>query len=311
MRRPPKCSRDPSGTNGRSGEVHSSLLPCPSTSPIPHRQVCWTAASSSAAPPSRWQRWPCPVLSGRAGARPASPWRMRLAFSSVMLAELPIEEVCARAARLGFEAIDIWCPFGKCKHLTDVVARLGPDGLKELLAKHKLALASFTTYCTGAESGRISRLRGFHRQIRRRRGRARGRDCAWRAAPSVRQVRGVRPHRRGVCTCQTGTRCRSPRNPVWAARAQTSSMGSSASMTEENARRMRHGETGSAMARPDRPDKASAAAVPRRNWRRPNKPAVRDRWTLHGLVEVMNRFYQIFHFSRKGRLSIWWPPHRR
>jgi sugar phosphate isomerase/epimerase len=91
-------------------------------------------------------------LSGRAIAEPASSWRMRLAFSSVMLAELPIEEVCARAARLGFEAIDIWCPFGKCKHLTDVVTRLGPDGLKELLAKHKLALASFTTYRVGPET---------------------------------------------------------------------------------------------------------------------------------------------------------------
>jgi sugar phosphate isomerase/epimerase len=94
-----------------------------------------------------------PFLAGRAIAGPAAPaWRMRLAFSSVMLAELPIEEVCARAAQLGFEAIDIWCPFGNCKHLTDVVARLGPGGLKELLARHKLALASFTTYCTGAEA---------------------------------------------------------------------------------------------------------------------------------------------------------------
>lgn len=91
-------------------------------------------------------------LAGRAMAGPVPPWRMRLAFSSVMLAELPIEEVCARAAGLGFEAIDIWCPFGKCKHLTDVVARLGPSGLKELLAKHKLALAGFTTYRTGAEA---------------------------------------------------------------------------------------------------------------------------------------------------------------
>ncbi len=90
-------------------------------------------------------------LSGRAIAEPVSPWRMRLAFSSVMLAELPIEEVCARAAKLGFEAIDIWCPFDKCKHLADVVTRLGPDGLKELLAKHKLTLASFTTYAVGPE----------------------------------------------------------------------------------------------------------------------------------------------------------------
>jgi sugar phosphate isomerase/epimerase len=90
-------------------------------------------------------------LSGRAIAEPVSPWRMRLAFSSVMLAELPIEEVCARASQMGFEAIDIWCPFDKCKHLADVVARLGPDGLKALLAKHKLALASFTTYRVGPE----------------------------------------------------------------------------------------------------------------------------------------------------------------
>jgi len=91
-------------------------------------------------------------LSGRAIAEPVSPWRMRLAFSSVMLAELPIEEVCARAAQMGFEAIDIWCPFDNCKHLADVVARLGPDGLKALLAKHNLALASFTTYRVGPET---------------------------------------------------------------------------------------------------------------------------------------------------------------
>ena len=90
-------------------------------------------------------------LSGRAIAEPVSPWRMRLAFSSVMLAELPIEEVCARAAQMGFEAIDIWCPFDNCKHLADVVARLGPDGLKALLAKHNLALVSFTTYRVGPE----------------------------------------------------------------------------------------------------------------------------------------------------------------
>lgn len=77
---------------------------------------------------------------------------MRLAFSSVMLAGLSIEDVCARAAKLGFEAIDIWCPFDNCTHLADVAARLGPDGLKELLAKHKLTLGSFTTYTTKAEA---------------------------------------------------------------------------------------------------------------------------------------------------------------
>lgn len=93
-----------------------------------------------------------PGLAGRAAAAPTTPWRMRLAFSSVMLTGLPIEEVCARAAKLGFEAIDIWCPFGKCTHLADVVSRLGPDGLKELLARHKLELASFTTYRTKMEA---------------------------------------------------------------------------------------------------------------------------------------------------------------
>jgi sugar phosphate isomerase/epimerase len=92
------------------------------------------------------------ALAGHARATPTPAWRMRLAFSSVMLAELPIEEVCARAAKLGFEAIDIWCPFDNCKHLADVVARLGPDGLKQLLAKHQLALASFTTYTTKTEA---------------------------------------------------------------------------------------------------------------------------------------------------------------
>ena len=93
-----------------------------------------------------------PGLSGLARAAPATSWRMRLAFSSVMLAELPIEEVCARAAKLGFEAIDIWCPFDRCKHLADVVARLGSEGLKQLLAKHQLTLASFTTYTTEKEA---------------------------------------------------------------------------------------------------------------------------------------------------------------
>jgi sugar phosphate isomerase/epimerase len=92
------------------------------------------------------------ALVGHARAMPAAPWRMRLAFSSVMLAELPIEEVCAQAAKLGFEAIDIWCPFDNCKHLTDVIDRLGPDGLKQLLSKHQLALASFTTYVTKKEA---------------------------------------------------------------------------------------------------------------------------------------------------------------
>ena len=94
-----------------------------------------------------------PSLMGLARGAPATAWKMRLAFSSVMLAELPIEEVCERAAKLGFEAIDIWCPFDRCKHLAEIVARLGPDGLKQLLAKHQLTPASFTIYTTDKEAG--------------------------------------------------------------------------------------------------------------------------------------------------------------
>jgi len=93
-----------------------------------------------------------PGLSGLARAAQEPAWRMRLALSSVMFAEIPIEDVCARAATLGFDAIDIWCPFDRCKHLSDVAKRLGPDGLQQLLAKHKLALGSFTTYCTPSEA---------------------------------------------------------------------------------------------------------------------------------------------------------------
>ena len=74
---------------------------------------------------------------------------MKLAFSSIMFGEMPFEEVCQRAAKLSFEAIDIWPPFGKCRHLDDVVKRLGPEGLKELLANHKLRLGSFSVYNAG------------------------------------------------------------------------------------------------------------------------------------------------------------------
>jgi sugar phosphate isomerase/epimerase len=52
---------------------------------------------------------------------------------------------------LGFEAIDIWSPYQNCQHLDDVAARLGPMGLKELLAKHKLKLFSFSVYIGGYE----------------------------------------------------------------------------------------------------------------------------------------------------------------
>jgi sugar phosphate isomerase/epimerase len=79
----------------------------------------------------------------------AAPWRLRLSTSSIHFKDLPIEQACERIAGLGFEAIDIWCAYDKCPHLDDVATRLGPDGLKQLLAKHKLKLYAFSTYVGG------------------------------------------------------------------------------------------------------------------------------------------------------------------
>ena len=76
-------------------------------------------------------------------------WRMRLSTSSIHFMQLPIEQACERIAKLGFEAIDIWSAHQGCPHLDDVAKRLGPDGLKKLLAKHKLKLFAFSVYKGG------------------------------------------------------------------------------------------------------------------------------------------------------------------
>ena len=78
-------------------------------------------------------------------------WRMRLSTSSIHFMGLPIEQACERIARLGFEAIDIWSAHQGCPHLDDVAKRLGPQGLKELLAKNKLKLFAFSVYSGGYE----------------------------------------------------------------------------------------------------------------------------------------------------------------
>jgi sugar phosphate isomerase/epimerase len=104
------------------------------------RLVCGTAAG---------------VLGGRllasaAGASAAAPsWTMRLSCSSIDFASLPIEEACQRIAALGFQAIDIWSAHAGCPHLDDVQKRLGPAGLKDLLARHKLKLYAFSVYAGG------------------------------------------------------------------------------------------------------------------------------------------------------------------
>ncbi|MHC4745076.1 MAG: sugar phosphate isomerase/epimerase family protein [Planctomycetota bacterium] len=81
----------------------------------------------------------------------SSKWRMRLSTSSIHFMQLPIEQACERIANLGFEAIDIWSAHAGCPHLDDVQERLGPEGLKEVLAKNNLKLFAFSVYKGGYE----------------------------------------------------------------------------------------------------------------------------------------------------------------
>jgi sugar phosphate isomerase/epimerase len=82
-------------------------------------------------------------------AAKSSPWKLRLSCSSINFSSLPIEEACRRIAAIGFEAIDIWSAHAGCPHLDDVKERLGPSGLKDLLAQHRLALYAFSVYAGG------------------------------------------------------------------------------------------------------------------------------------------------------------------
>ncbi len=82
------------------------------------------------------------------GAGP-KPWKLRLSASSINFQQLPIEQACQYIAELGFEAIDIWSAHDGCPHLDDVLARLGPEGLKRVLKAHNLKLFSFSVYRGG------------------------------------------------------------------------------------------------------------------------------------------------------------------
>jgi sugar phosphate isomerase/epimerase len=84
-------------------------------------------------------------------ARAAEPagWKMRLSCSSINFSKLPIEAAAERIGKLGFEAIDVWSAHAGCPHLDDVQARLGPDGLKAILAKNHLKLYAFSVYQGG------------------------------------------------------------------------------------------------------------------------------------------------------------------
>ena len=89
------------------------------------------------------------MLGPRAAWGESTPWKIHLSASSIDFTRLPIEQACERIAALGFEAIDIWSPHAKCPHLDDVQKRLGPQGLKDLLARTKLKLYAFSVYAGG------------------------------------------------------------------------------------------------------------------------------------------------------------------
>ena len=84
-----------------------------------------------------------------AATAPDGRWTLRQSCSSINFTRLPIEEACQCIAELGFEAIDIWSAHAGCPHLDDAQKRLGPDGLKTLLEKHRLKLCAFSVYAGG------------------------------------------------------------------------------------------------------------------------------------------------------------------
>ncbi len=90
-----------------------------------------------------------PVPAASAKSKGKKEWPMRLSTSTIHFMQLPIEQACEQIAKLGFEAVDIWSAHNNCPHLDDVLKRLGPDGLKNLLAKHKLKLFAFSVYSGG------------------------------------------------------------------------------------------------------------------------------------------------------------------
>jgi sugar phosphate isomerase/epimerase len=91
------------------------------------------------------------ILHNFAATKPqsGSSWRCRLSASSILFKDLSLEEACARIAVLGFEAVDLWSAYDQCPQLDDAANRLGPAGLKALLAKNRLELCAFSVYVGG------------------------------------------------------------------------------------------------------------------------------------------------------------------
>lgn len=92
------------------------------------------------------------LTAAHAANKASENWKMKLCTSSVMFDRLPIEEVCEIVSGLGLKGLDIWGPFtwggAQCRHLADIKKRLGGKGLRELMTKYKLEVATFTSYAT-------------------------------------------------------------------------------------------------------------------------------------------------------------------
>ena len=93
------------------------------------------------------------LRSAPAAARAPASWPLRLSTSTVQFSSLSVEQACARIAALGFAAVDFWPAGFGCPHLDEIEQRLGPAGLKEVLAKHHLKLYAFTCYNVGPKAG--------------------------------------------------------------------------------------------------------------------------------------------------------------
>lgn len=92
--------------------------------------------------------FPCLFSSEEKG----NSWQPKLALSSVMFSGLSLEEFCTQAAKLGFKGIDLWAPFGQCRHLEEA-RQLGADGFRKLLERSGLEIGAWTTYRTKVDQG--------------------------------------------------------------------------------------------------------------------------------------------------------------
>ena len=89
------------------------------------------------------------LVPGKALGGTGTGWTMKLSTSSIHFKGLSIEDACRRISGLGFDGVDIWSNFRGCPHLDSAKKRLGPDGLKNLLAKTDLGLTAFSVYRGG------------------------------------------------------------------------------------------------------------------------------------------------------------------